>query len=363
MLNEAATGLLSESWSVSDLRELRDSAPAKAYSEPLWQSMAEHGWVGIVVPEQLGGVGFDHVGLGQISQQIGQSLCVSPFFATAIVSVNLILQSASESQKQAWLPNIIAGNTTLALALDESRHFSPQHVEATVVKQADAYVLNGEKRFVIDAPCADQFIVVARDAGKMCLLLVDANSPGVTVERTTMVDSGNAGLVKLNNVSVSADRLLQGSDDIEAALARTLSIANIHLAAELLGISIEVMGRTKEYLQERKQFGVPIGMFQALQHRAAHLWSEIELGKSIVLAALQAIDANEGDLQVLASATKAKLCEIAELATNEGIQMHGGIGMTDEFDIGFFIKRARTAQTLFGGRSYHLNQFAKSNKY
>jgi acyl-CoA dehydrogenase len=146
-------------------------------------------------------------------------------------------------------------------------------------------------------------------------------------------------------------------------LSSVLDIANAHLSAELLGICLETFERTLQYLKDRKQFGVSIGSFQALQHRAAHWWSEIEMAKSLVLKTLQGLDSGDEGISALVSATKAKLSELAELSTNEAIQMHGGIGMTDEYEIGFFIKRARPAQTLYGDYSYHANRFASLKGY
>jgi acyl-CoA dehydrogenase len=231
------------------------------------------------------------------------------------------------------------------------------------------YRLNGVKRFVADGATADKLIVAARTDGAagdkkgISLFVVDRNSVGVEVERTQMVDGRNYANINFNNVAVGGDALMGEAGAGFAALSTTLDVGNIYLAAEMLGIAQESFDRTLQYLKERKQFGALIGSFQALQHRAADWWSQIELCKSIVLKALQALDEGDSKAPALASIAKAKLCEVTELATNEAIQMHGGIGMTDEYEIGFFIKRARPAQTMFGDQSYHADRFALLSGY
>ena len=218
---------------------------------------------------------------------------------------------------------------------------------------------------VLDASVADTFIVIARTSGTvgdqkgLSALLVDADAVGVTMTARSLVDFRNVGALTLENVEVPATRLLGAADQAWTGLNRALDIANIGLAAELLGLSVEAFERTVAYLKERKQFGRVIGTFQGLQHRAAELFAELELARSIVLQALHSIDDGEEQLSLVASAAKAKLCEVAQRATNEAIQMHGGIGMTDEHEIGFFIKRARVAQHTFGDYNYHLDRFAR----
>ena len=230
-------------------------------------------------------------------------------------------------------------------------------------------MLNGEKVLVLDASAADTFIVIARTGGEpgdeqgLSAFLVDSGTAGLTIEPRSLVDSRAAGALVLDNVRVSADNVLGEAGAAWNGLSRALDIANIGVAAELLGLSTEAFERTNAYLKERKQFGRVIGSFQGLQHRAAEMFAELELARSIVLQALQCIDAGEQDLALQASAAKAKWCEVAQRVTNEAVQMHGGIGMTDEHEIGFFIKRARVAQHLFGDYNYHLDRFAQLNGF
>jgi acyl-CoA dehydrogenase len=365
MLRDSAAGFLAEKASVAQLRELRDSDSERGYDEGVWREMAEMGWAGIAIPEEFGGLGYGYTGLGLVLEQAGRHLSVSPLQSTVLVAATLVAELGSQQQKEQLLPAIAAGEKLVSLALQEGAHHAPEQVAATATAEGDDWVLSGCKVLVADAHVADSFIVIARSAGAagdsdgLSAFLVDAGSPGLSLERRSMVDSRNMGVLSLEKVRVSGEALLGPAGGAGAGLNRALDIANIGLASELLGLSAEAFERTVEYLKERKQFGRVIGSFQGLQHRAAELFAELELARSIVLQALNAIDDGEQDLALLASAAKAKLCEVAQRATNEGIQMHGGIGMTDEHEIGFFIKRARVAQHTFGDYNYHLDRFAQ----
>jgi len=365
MLKDSAAGFLAEKATVVHLRELRDSGSERGFDDGVWREMADMGWAGIAIPEEFGGLGYGYTGLGLVLEQAGRHLSATPLQSTVLVAATLVAELGSQAQKEELLPAIASGEKLVSLALQEGLHHAPAQVAATAVAEMDDWVLNGDKSLVLDAGAADQFIVIARSAGEvgemegLCAFLVDAHAEGVSIEHRSMVDSRNAGALSLENVKVPAANLLGEAGSAWSGLSRSLDIANIGLASELLGLSMEAFERTVAYLQERKQFGRVIGSFQGLQHRAAELFAELELARSIVLQALRAIDAGEEDLSLLASAAKAKLCEVAQRATNEGVQMHGGIGMTDEHEIGFFIKRARVAQHTFGDYNYHLDRFAK----
>ncbi len=369
MLKESAQGFLAEFAPVAELRKQRDTGSETGYADNLWGQMVDMGWAAILVPEAYGGLEFGHVGMGQIVEQTGRTLTASPLFATGILGVTAINKAGSEEQKTELLGAIAGGEITTALAVDETAHHAPAQISMAATKQGSGYSLNGSKRFVADGGTADKLIVAARSSGEagdmkgISLFIVDRTAAGVEVERTATTDGRNYANINFNNVEVAESALLGEEGKGFRALSATLDAGNIFLAAELLGISQESFDRTLQYLKERKQFGVLIGSFQALQHRAADWWSQIELCKSVVLKALQAMD--EGDIRTpaMASIAKAKLSEVAELATNEAIQMHAGIGMTDEYEIGFFIKRARPAQTLFGDNSYHTDRFALLNGY
>ena len=369
MLKDAAAGFLAEKASVAELRRLRDERDATGYDSALWREMADMGWPGIAVPEAFGGLGFGYTGLGIVLEQMGRNLSVSPLQSSILVGATAVARLGSDAQKEALLPALASGEMTLTLALQEGNHHAPHRTAMNASREGDGWTLNGRKLLVFDGHTADKFIAVARTAGQpgedagLSLFLVDAAADGVEVERVIMLDSRNSATVSFTDVKVGADALLGPEGEAYGPLQRVLDIANIGLSAELLGISLEAFERTMEYLKERKQFGVPIGSFQGLQHRAAEMYAQLELARSIVLKSLQAVDSDAENLSSLASACKAKLCEVSTLVTNEAIQMHGGIGMTDEFDIGFFIKRARVAQQAFGDYSYHLDRFARLNDY
>ena len=370
MLKESAQGFLAECAPVSELRKQRDAGSETGYADNLWPQMVNMGWAAVLVPEAFGGLDFGHVGMGQLIEQTGRTLTPSPLFASAIVGASAINLAGTEAQKECYLNAIAAGELTLSLAVDETAHHGPENISLSADKQKEgSYLLNGKKLFVVDGTTADKFIVVARTTGVagdtqgISLFLVDSAAKGVETQRVDMVDSRNYAEISFNQVSVDAESLLGEEGAGFTILSSVLDIANAHLSAELLGICLETFERTLQYLKDRKQFGVSIGSFQALQHRAAHWWSEIEMAKSLVLKTLQGLDSGDEGISALVSASKAKLSELAELSTNEAIQMHGGIGMTDEYEIGFFIKRARPAQTLYGDYSYHANRFASLKGY
>lgn len=369
MVRESAADFLAEQAGPDELRAIRDNENPLGYSTETWQQMIELGWPSILVPEDQGGLGFSHAAMGQIMELSGNTLACSPLFATAVAGASVLSLGGSDEQKSELLPLVAAGELTLALAIDEAARHDPASVAMTAAANDGGYTLNGNKCCVADGNVADQLIVAARTSGQpgdtdgISLFLVPRDASGVEVTRTPMVDSRNAADIRFNDVSVGSNQLIGVLDQGMATLQPALNIANVHLAAELLGIANECFQRTLQYLKERKQYGVAIGTFQALQHRAAILWTEIELCKSIVLKALRALDDSPEDAALLASMAKAKACQVAELATNEGIQMHGGIGMTDEYDMGFFLKRARVVQMLFGDRRFHLNRYAELSGY
>ena len=369
MLKESAQGFLAEFAPIAELRKQRDAGSQTGYADNLWGQMTDMGWAAILVPEAYGGLEFGHVGMGQIVEQTGRTLTASPLFATAVLGVTAINAAGNEAQKTELLSAIAGGEITTALAVDEKIHHAPTQISMAAVKQGGGYVLNGAKRFVADGSTADKFIVAARTSGEagdmqgISLFVVDRTAAGVEVERVEMTDTRNYANINFSNVEVAEAALLGEEGKGFKALSATLDAGNIYLSAELLGMAQQSFDMTLQYLKERKQFGVLIGSFQALQHRAADWWSQVELCKSVVLKSLQAMDEGDKRAPVLASVAKAKLCEVAELSTNEAIQMHAGIGMTDEYDIGFFIKRSRPAQMMFGDNSYHTDRFALLSGY
>lgn len=368
LLKETAEGFFADKAPVSALRALRDEGSDAAYNSGLWQEMAEMGFCGLLVDEENGGTSFGYVGAGVVAEAMGKNLSASPFFASTIVAAAVIKAAGSENQKASLLPAIAAGETITTLAIDETGAHRPENTVMSAVSAGGGYKLSGLKTFVPDGGNASQFLVLARTSGDagdrdgLSLFLVDRRTSGLIVDTTVMADSRNWAKLTFENVQVDAGALVGTEGAAMDFLEPVLDRARVVVAAELLGISQECLDRTVAYLRERKQFGVLIGSFQGLQHRAATLYSEIEITRSAVLKALQASD-SDTDMAKLASLVKAKASKTAELATNEALQMHGGIGMTDEFDIGFFMKRARVLQALYGDYNYHADRFARCSGY
>jgi alkylation response protein AidB-like acyl-CoA dehydrogenase len=363
MLRDAARDFLTKRAPISHLRHLRDSENEFGFSRELWGEMVEMGWAAILVPEQYGGLGYGYTGLGLVLEESGRTLTPSPLLGTALTGTAALLLAGSPEQCAELLPELALGERILALACDELSNHVPEPVETRAERRGDGYILNGCKTAVLDGAAADTFIVSASGGAGTSLFLVPANAPGVTVEPYPSLDISVAATVTLSGVEVPTAALLGEFGKAQELLDRVLDVARIGTSAELLGIAQEAFERTMNYLKERKQFGVPIGSFQALQHRAAQLHAEIELSKSVVLKALQQLDAATEDVAEMASLAKAKVSTTAHKAATEAIQMHGGIGMTDEFDIGFFLKRCRILETLYGDRNFHLDRYARLHGY
>jgi len=369
MLRDAAKDFLGNRAPVSHHRQLRDNGDEPGFSQELWAEMAEMGWAAIIIPETYGGLDYGCTGLGLVLEETGRTLTPSPLLSTALIGSSALLLSGNDELCQQWLPQISSGEALLSLAFEESSQHRPGTVSTRAEPEGEGYRLNGTKLAVMDGSSADAFIVSARTrSGEnpsegISLFLVPAGTGGLGITTTKLLDNHRSSEIRLDEVLLSRSHLLGPLHGGYPILEQTLDRGRIGMAAEMLGIAQEVFERTMQYLKERKQFGVQIGAFQALQHRAATLFGEIELCKSVVLKALQAIDENSDDTALLASLAKVKCGQTARLATAEGIQMHGGIGMTDEFDIGFFIKRWRSLNQQLGDSRYHLDRFAKLKGY
>jgi alkylation response protein AidB-like acyl-CoA dehydrogenase len=369
MLRDSARGLISDKAPVSHLRQLRDTNDAAGFSRDLWKTFAEMGFSGLLVPESFGGSGLGCVEAGVVMEEIGRSLMPSPFLSTAVLAASALSRAGSAAQKSEHLPKIAAGTLLAALAIDEGAKHRPLRTKMQAARSGNGFKLNGAKAFVVDGHTADLLIVAARTAGAageregLTLFLVDPKSKGIETERTTMVDSHNAARITFEDVAVNADSVLGEVDQGYPLLEGVLNIGRGAVAAEMVGLSEEVFGRTVEYLKERKQFGKRIGEFQALQHRAAQLYIEIEITRAAVLKALQSLDGDFETAGAAVAVAKARAGSTATLAVQEGVQMHGGMGMTDQFDIGFFMKRARVCQELFGDSNFHADQLARLKSY
>ncbi len=369
LLKDAARAFIQDKSPIAGFRKLRDTNDASGFDRKLWKEMAALGWAGIIIPEEFGGSGFGYVGLGVVLEEAGRTLLASPLVSTALIGASAVLRGGNAVQKKEILPAIATGDWLLALALEEGPRHAPYAITTKAEKAGDGYTLNGKKTFVLDGHVADQLIVVARTSCKtgdrdgLTLFLVEPTTPGVKITRTIMADSRNAANIEFSGVKLAADAVLGGVDQGADILDPVLDRARIALSAEMLGCIRESFERTIEYLKTRQQFGVLIGSFQALKHRAAEMFCEIELSISVVLDALIAIDENRNDVPQMASLAKARLNDTFFLVSNEALQMHGGIGMTDEFDIGLFMKRARVAQASFGDTVFHRDRYASLEGY
>ena len=369
MFRDAAKRFAAERAPVAQLRKLRDDQDAAGFDREVWREMAHMGWAGVLVPEEHGGAGFGYVGAGLIAEEVGRNLSATPLLSTAVLAVTALVRGGSAAQKEALLPAIAGGDLVVALASDEKNRHAPHSIATRAAGGTGKFKLNGRKIHVLDGHVADRLIVTARTSGDVesrdgiTLFLIDAKASGVNITRTPTVDSHNASAVELRDVAVSDTDVVGTFDKGAVVLDAVLDAGRAVLAAELLGVAEESFERTLTYLREREQFGAKIGTFQALQHRAAHLFCEIELVRSVVLRTLQALDAQEPTASNLVCLAKGKASDVARIAINEAVQMHGGIGMIDEFDIGFFMKRARAAGETFGDYYYHADRYAQLAGY
>lgn len=369
-LRESASIFLSENASVSQLRTLRDRRDIYGYSPELWQRFAEMGYCGVLVPEAHGGIGLGLVEAGIVMEQVGRNLVSTPMLSTAIVAVTLLRQASDEARQSFLLSAIAAGKSVISLALDENAKHKPHAIALRAKARVDGgFVLEGDKTFVVDGHVANFVIVVARTSEdsqpekSISLFLVERDTPGLGVERVAMVDAHNAARLCFRQVVLPKSALLGCLDGGWELLEKALDAGRAAAAAELLGIAEEVFDRTVRYLKERRQFGRLIGEYQALQHRAAELYCEIALARSAVLHALQRLQADAPDASTAVAIAKAQAGLTATRAVQESVQMHGGIGMTDELDIGLFMKRVRVLQELYGDAHYHLDQLACATGY
>jgi len=365
LIKQSAAEYLKENSPVTHLREMRDSEDSTGFSKKLWKEMAELGWAGIPFAEEVGGAGLGFAELGVLLEECGRTLAPYPFLSTVVLGGGAVALGGSEAQQQAILQGVCKGETFVALAFQETGRFSPWAIDAKAEKAEAGFRLSGEKIFVLDGHVADHLVVAARTSGSagdregITLFLVDPATEGCTVTRTIMVDSRNAARVELSGASVAADAVLgevdRGADILDVIFDRAAAA----LSAEMVGLTSEVFERTVDYLKTREQFGVRIGSFQGLKHRAAAMFCEVELAQAVVLDALRALDEERPYASRTVSAAKARCSDAASLVTCEGLQMHGGIGMTDEEEIGLFLKRAKAAELTLGDAAYHRDRFAR----
>ena len=365
-LKDTAKKFAQEKTPTTHFRQIRDTENPECFDRNIWTEMVTQGWSGILIPEKYGGSNFGLAGIGVVLEELGRTLTPSPLFATSVVCATLINKAGNESQKKEYLTKIASGDITMAFALEEGPRHQPSSIKLEAKKNKDTFVLNGKKNFVIDGGFANYIIVATKTSDKedeSSLFILDKNSKGLNIIPTVMVDHKNSANIEFKNVVVSAENILGSENSAKETIDETLDIARAALSAEMLGGALEAFDITLNYLKEREQFGEKIGSFQALQHRAALMFTELELCKSCVIEALTAFDEGSNDLQRIASLAKSKMGETFFNVSNEGVQMHGGVGVTDEYDIGLYMKRARVAEQTFGNTEYHRNRYAELTGY
>jgi alkylation response protein AidB-like acyl-CoA dehydrogenase len=350
------------------LRHFRDIQCKDGFGHALWKQFAELGFTGILVSEADGGLGMGHVEAGIVLEEIGRNLTPSPFLTSAVMAASA-LGAASEDVRGRYLPGLLAGDSVFAVAIDEGRKHRPERIAAKAVRSGNGFMLSGAKQFVVHGGSADMLVVAARTAGSdedengITLFAVPKDAAGLNQDAVRLVDSLMATHVRLDNVQLDADAVIGEVDGGREVLNRVLAAGRVGAAAESIGVAAGAFDMTTTYLKQRKQFGKLIGEFQALQHRAAHLYSELEIARAAVIKAQQLLDGGSERAELMVSVAKAKAGKAAGLAVREGVQMHGGIGMTDEYDIGLYMKRDRALAEFMGDLYYHADRVAKLSGY
>ena len=363
MLQDSVRPFMAEQAPVAHLRKYRDMDCKDGFSHDLWKQFGEMGFTGILASEADGGLGMGHVEAGVVLEEIGRNLTPSPFLATSVAGVTA-LNEAGAALREKYLPGIIAGETVLGIAIDEGAKHRPERIAMQAERSGNGFKLSGSKQFVLQGASADALIVAARTGGSagetqgLTLFAVDKDASGLSMDAVRLVDSAMAAHVDFDGVEVTADAVVGEVDEGWSVLRKVLAATRVGSAAEMIGVGSGAMGMTVDYLKQRKQFGRLIGEFQALQHRAAHLYGELEIARAAVLKAQQLLDEDSEEAELWVSIAKAKAGATSDLAVREGVQMHGGMGMTDEFDIGLYMKRDRALAEFMGDANYHANRVA-----
>ncbi|GEO00513.1 isovaleryl-CoA dehydrogenase [Novosphingobium sediminis] len=369
MLAESVTGFMADEGGIKkQLRHWRDFNCKDGFGHGLWKQFAEMGLTGMLAAEADGGLAMGHVEAGIVLAEIGRNLTPSPFLTTSVMGVTA-LSEASDDLRGRWLPGIIAGETVLAVAIDEGAKHKPEKIACRAERAGNGFRLTGAKDFVIHGTSADAIIVAARtsgsdsDADGVTLFAVPKDAAGIGHNAVRLVDSSMASHVRFDGVELDGSTVIGEVDGGRALLNKVLSAGRIGAAAEQTGVGSGAFAMTTGYLKTRKQFGKLIGEFQALQHRAAHLYSELEIAEAVVIKAQQLLDGGSERAELMVSVAKAKAARVCNLAVREGVQMHGGVGMTDEFDIGLYMKRERALTEFMGDANYHAERVAQLSGY
>jgi alkylation response protein AidB-like acyl-CoA dehydrogenase len=365
LIKDQAKSWATEQAPVSKFREMRDSSVEQRFTPATWNAMVDMGWTGILIPEEYGGSDLGYLTFGVVLEELGRQLTASPLVASALVGASAILLGGNDQQKQLVLPKIVDGSAILTLAVDEGPRHAPAQTALSAESKGDGFVLTGSKTFVLEGMAATSFVVAARTSGQagdthgITLFLVPGDSTGITRTAMRTADSRGYAQLQFDGVEVGSDAVLGSTDEGFALLDGVLDCARAGICAEMMGTAAQAFDMTLEYLKTREQFGRVIGSFQALGHRAAGLFSQMELSRSCGETALQALDAGAENVPQMSSLAKAKVGEFLFDMSNQLIQIHGGIGMTDEFDAGLYLKRARSLEALFGNQAFHRDRYAR----
>ena len=335
----------------------------RGYSPEVWKKMADQGWQGIIIPEEYGGVGFGFLDLIVLLEEFGRALVPGPFIPT-MVAATAILEGGSEEQKQQWLPRIASGDVIATLAFTEpSARFDAEGVELRAEKSGENYTLNGTKLFVPDAHVADLMVVVARTGGQgeqgISLFLVDAKASGITTEVLKTIASDKQCEVRFENVSVPAANLLGQEGQGWPLMQRIILKATSMEAAYLVGLAQMDFEISVNYAKERVQFGRPIGSFQAIQHKAADMVTDVDGARFIMYRAAWSVAENEPDAEMQVSMAKAWVSDATRRVVAHGQQIHGGIGFTKDYKIQLYFRRQKRGELMWGDGDFHREKVAE----
>ncbi len=361
MMQDSAARFVQNEYDFETRRKLVDSE--LGYSQDNWKLFADLGWLALPIAEAYGGLDGTLVDIMVLQQELGKGLVVEPFFATVLLAANLVQKLGSEEQKETIVGLVAAGESKLALAYAENGNaFDVTQIATTATKTENGYQLNGHKAVALGAGSADQLLVVARTAGEsgqeegISVFLVSPDQQGVSLRTYPTNDGHRAADVNLEEVQVGAESLIGAEGQAFDAIKAVLNEAIVALAAEAVGVMDKLLAATTEYAKTREQFGQKIGRFQVLQHRMADMFVECEQSRSMLyFAALQISEGSE-DSDRIAAMLKVKIGNSARFVGQQAVQLHGGMGITDELDVGHFFKRLTSINAQLGSRDFHLNR-------
>ncbi len=363
LLRNSISQFLTKNYDFETFKKISRTEPG--WSRANWKQFAELGLLAAPFPEAYGGLGGGPVDTMIVMEEFGRALVVEPFAQTVVVGGNFLLNGGSEAQKEEWIGKIAGGETVIAFAFAEPQgRFNYADLTTTAKKQGASYVLSGQKAVVLGAPWADQLIVTARTAGGqrdakgVSVFLVDKKAKGVVTRDYQTVDGLRASEITFENVEVPASALIGTADQGLALIERVTDIAIAAHAAEAVGAMKVLLDATVEYSKTRKQFGVPIGKFQVLQHRMVDMFMNAEQSSSITYMVTLKLGENETERKKAASAAKVQIGKAGRFVGQQAVQIHGGMGMTDELNVGHYFKRLTMLDTLYGNVDHHLKRYA-----